>query len=161
MSKNTIITGVVILAVVIGLFSLSSFLSPNKKIIDRWNGLGVECLPNGHANLAQHIHQRIRVIIDGVDTTVPANVGVLTNCLAEMHTHEGEPNLIHVESAEPLKEFSVRDFFGVWGESFDKPNMNVTVLLSGATTTEGGDLILRDNQIVDVVYVGSSQEKAQ
>ncbi len=155
MKTKTIVWVVVVAVIVIGLFSLSSYLSPNRNVVTAWKKGGVECLPNGHTNLGQHIHQHIKVTIDGSDVPVAENIGVVSNCLAEIHTHEGEGALIHVETVEPNKEFKLKDFFTVWGENFDKEGFTRTVVVDQATSTnDGADVILKDKQAIQVIYVG-------
>ncbi len=161
MSKSTILGVIVVLLIVAGLFSISNYLSPNRAIVQSWKKVGVQCLTNGHTNLAQHIHQNLDIELDGVHQDIPANIGVLSNCLAEIHTHDSEQNLIHIESAEAGKEFKLKDFFTIWGEPFERAGYNTPIIVvDTATTTEGGDLILKDKMQIQVLYVGSTQ-KAQ
>ena len=159
MSKKGINGVIIVLLVAVGLFVLSNYLSPNRALIKKWQSAGVDCLPNGHANLAEHIHQILYVEVDGVDQDIPSDVGVLSNCLAELHTHEGEPGKIHLETATAGKEFKLEDFFTVWGENYIRPGYaNPVVVVNGATTTESGNVTLEDGQVIQVLYVGSPQK---
>ena len=161
MSKRTFAGGAVFLIIVIGLFALSNYLSPNRDKISLWAENGVKCLPNGHTNLVQHIHPHLRVIVDGREVEIPANIGVVSNCRAELHTHEGEAGVIHLESVDADKQFRLKDFFSVWGEPFLRTGYERIVFLDTATSTEDGDLILRDKQNIEIVYVGSAQKKGE
>jgi hypothetical protein len=62
-----------------------------------------------------HVHQHIDLYVNGEHVNVPPQIGIYANeWLTELHTHIGEPNLIHLES--PTKrEYSLGQFFGVWG----------------------------------------------
>jgi hypothetical protein len=153
MPKKNITILILVVVVVIGLFSLSKYLSPTKDLIAAWNAAGVECLPNGHANLAQHIHQNIEVTVDGIPEIIPPTVGVVTDCLAEVHVHEGEPGKIHVETTKADREITLGQFFAVWGKPFDRDGFTSTVLVDGATSKAKANLILKDKQVILVHYV--------
>jgi hypothetical protein len=63
-----------------------------------------------------HIHQHLDIFINGKHVNVPPYVGINTaeQYLTELHTHKGEPNIIHVES-DTQRQYSLGEFFGVWG----------------------------------------------
>ena len=157
MKNKNIFWAVVIAAIIIGLFSLSSFLSPNKENIAKWNAAGIACLVNGHTNLAQHIHQHLEVTVNGSDVHIPDNIGNVSDCLAEVHTHEGEGAQIHVETLEPDKKILLKDFFTVWGEPYDRSGFARTVVVNNATSTDDEHLALEDKQDIHVIYVGLSK----
>ncbi len=157
MSKK-LIWFIIFIAVVVGLFSLSKNLSPSRGDIKRWNEAGIGCLSNGHANLGQHMHQSIAVTIDGSEKEVSGDIGVVPDCLAEIHSHTAEPGVIHLETATLGKTFTLGDFFTMWGEPFERAGYAVTLLVDKATSTEGEKLILQDTQSIEVIYVGSTQK---
>lgn len=157
MPKKNIIKLLVVVVVVIALFSLSKYLNPTKGTIAAWNEAGVECLPNGHANLAQHIHQAIEVRVNDVPEIIPANIGSVNGCLAEVHTHDGEPGVIHVETTESDKVLHLKDFFTVWGKPFEREGFTSMVIVDGATSTEKSELGLANKQIIKVIYVESQE----
>ena len=157
MPKKNIIILIIVVLVVVSLFSLSKYLSPTKDLIAIWNAAGVECLPDGHANLAQHIHQNIEVRVDGIPQAIPLTVGAATDCLAEVHMHEGELGKIHVETTKADHEFTLGQFFVVWGEPFDREGFTSTVFVDGATSTEKANLLLKNKQDIQVLYVESTK----
>ena len=61
----------------------------------------------------------LEVYVDGQQVTVPAGVGIvqkgLSSCLYALHVHDGEPNLIHIESPVQ-KTYTVGELFDIWGQ---------------------------------------------
>src|SRR5262249_40662388 len=58
---------------------------------------GLNCL--GSEGAVQHFHAYIYYYVDGKQVSVPDNTGIVNNqCLYALHTHQGEPNIIHIES---------------------------------------------------------------
>jgi hypothetical protein len=78
---------------------------------------GIECQAN--EAFVMHDHTALDLYVDGKQVTVPAGVGIVQNglssCLYALHVHDGEPNLIHIES--PIKkEYTVGQLFDIWGQ---------------------------------------------
>lgn len=128
MKTNTKIIIAVGILVIAGLFYWGS--KNQSTSVTFWNDTGIECLSNGHVNLAQHIHPTIVVIVDGEEVSVPANIGVTSACMAEVHTHDATGE-IHIETVEANKEFGVDQFFLVWGEDFEKEGYERIVTVNG------------------------------
>lgn len=80
---------------------------------DRLAPLGLQQL--GQEGTVVHIHQHLDLYVNGKKVEAPPNIGIYANeWLTELHVHQGEPNIIHVES--PTKRsYSLGQFFGVWG----------------------------------------------
>jgi hypothetical protein len=78
---------------------------------------GIECQATEGAVL--HNHTALDLYVDGQQVTVPAGVGIvqsgLTPCLYALHVHDGEPNLIHIESPVQ-KTYTVGELFDIWGK---------------------------------------------
>jgi len=73
---------------------------------------GIRCETS--ESLLFHIHIQLTIFIEGQEQTVPANIGILSNCLYWLHTHD-DTGLIHVES--PIqRDFTLGDFFDIWGK---------------------------------------------
>ena len=155
MPKKNIIVGIIFLAVIIGLFAWGKLASPSRPKIAAWRSAGVECLTNGHQNLSQHIHVQLHIIVDGEEESVPSNIGMLPDCLAEIHVHDGEANVIHIETTEPSKQFTLKDFFAVWGEPLEKVEYQKMLFVNSATSTEDGNLVLKDKQVIELKYTKS------
>ena len=113
----------------------------------------------GHSNLALHIHPQLTITINGVQQTIPANLGVEQGIMRPMHTHDGSGGL-HVEG--PCKrDFTLGEFFQVWGQTFSSQcifdncvddNNSLKVLVNGRESTEFQDLVMRDLQRVEIIY---------
>ena len=65
-----------------------------------------------------HIHPILKIIVGGVEQKIPANIGVSALCMNSIHTHDSSGTL-HVESPAK-KDFTVGDFFAVWGKEFNQ-----------------------------------------
>lgn len=64
-----------------------------------------------------HIHAYLEIYVNGQQVQVPANTGIVLNqnCLYPLHVHDGEPNIIHVES--PVQAtYTLGAFFDIWGQ---------------------------------------------
>jgi hypothetical protein len=66
----------------------------------------------GSEQLAVHYHARLRVEVDGRDVEVPAHIGIGTEGLSELHTHD-TTGIIHIESAEDVP-FTLGQFMTEW-----------------------------------------------
>lgn len=110
----------------------------------------VACIPD-HENLVQHFHAVVNIAVDGVPETIPANVGIKSNCMAEVHTHDASGE-VHVESLQAEKQFRLGDFFAVWGQSITRPGYNLQLLVNGQNSTSGGNVVLQDDQRIELHY---------
>jgi hypothetical protein len=75
---------------------------------------GIECERNERLNY--HVHARLGIFVEGEPIEIPSNIGIKRGeCLYWLHTHEGQPGIIHVEA--PSKEgFTLGQFFAIWGQ---------------------------------------------
>jgi hypothetical protein len=66
--------------------------------------------------VALHIHAGLAIVLDGKRVTIPANVGINVDqqCLYWLHTHV-DKGVIHVESPTTQEQFTLGQFFQVWG----------------------------------------------
>jgi hypothetical protein len=86
-----------------------------------------------HTGLAAHYHFDVTLYIDGIQQTVPANVGIPnSNCYRPLHTHDGTGR-VHVELPSDYSgnNPTLGDFFSVWGETFSETSL---LGQSGATS---------------------------
>lgn len=60
-----------------------------------------------------HIHQHLDIYANGRHITLPALVGIGTDYISELHTHDST-GVMHVESPT-ASAFSLGQFFAVWG----------------------------------------------
>jgi len=105
--------------------SIPSGLSPaSGQVVD-----GMQCTTS--EQLVFHIHSYLEVYVNGKPVTVPPGTGIvapvasgetalasdgLKTCLYPLHVHDGEPNIIHIES--PIKKtYTLGNFFDIWGQA--------------------------------------------
>jgi hypothetical protein len=67
----------------------------------------------------QHTHQHLDLFVDGQRIAIPPDVGIdrVNLILSPIHTHDAS-GIIHVESPI-VREFTLGEFFDVWGVRFD------------------------------------------
>ena len=65
-----------------------------------------------------HIHPVLKIVINGKDQEIPAQIGITSGCMHPLHTHDAS-GTIHVESPQK-RDFTLADFFAVWGKPFTK-----------------------------------------
>jgi hypothetical protein len=70
----------------------------------------------GEEGTVLHIHQHLDLFIDGAKVTVPADIGIGSDFLSAIHTHDIS-GVIHVESPT-RRAFTLGEFFDVWGVRF-------------------------------------------
>jgi hypothetical protein len=102
----------------------------------------------GHENVAMHIHQRLKILVDGVEVKVPANIGITPDGrMRVIHTHD-ETGVIHVESPR-YAEFTFGDFLKIWGKSlnstcFDRYCGKIRFTANGVEVIDPLNYVLRD-----------------
>ena len=82
---------------------------------------GIQC--NTMEQAAFHIHAHLDIFINGEPTTVPSQIGIDSNagCLYWIHTHD-DSGVIHIE-APVEREFTLGNFFDIWGEVFNNTHL--------------------------------------
>ncbi len=123
--------GVLVLLVVVALVSVFAFHigAPSKQgapsalaTFPPLSGAAVNGQPidnmtcNSSQGGAQHLHTYLKIYINGQQMTVPPGVGIPATCLYPLHVHNTEPNVIHIETADPKRVFTLGEFFDVWGQ---------------------------------------------
>lgn len=144
-----LVGGAVLLAVVLLVWGRLN--DPSRALVKNWKAIGVKCLPQGHVNLAQHIHLKLTVSMDGQLVAVPANIGQVKTCMSEMHTHDTS-GTIHIESAEAGTTFTLGQFFQVRGEPLDKNGYRLTATADGQKIENPAEFILKDSQQIILEY---------
>lgn len=106
-----------------------------------------------------HIHPELKIIINGVETSIPPNLGIQPSCMTSIHTHD-EVGVIHVESPV-AKDFTLGDFFAVWKKDFSKdkildstivPTTEIVVTVNGQKVDTFENTILRDKDKIVISY---------
>ncbi len=78
--------------------------------------------------LEYHVHAHLALFIEGNPVEVPAQIGITSNCIYWLHTHDAS-GIIHVE-APSQGQFTLGQFFSIWGEA-----LSSTALLDRLTDT--------------------------
>ena len=70
----------------------------------------------GPMGTAEHYHPHLRIIINGNEVPVPANIGVdpATGAMSALHTHETD-GTIHIEANTVGEVFTLGQLFIQWG----------------------------------------------
>lgn len=146
--KKIIIGGII---VVIGLFIWGRTLQEGN--ITYFKETPVACLPNGHQNIAVHIHPRLSIVVDGESEIIPANVGITDTCMSEIHTHDASGE-IHVETvtASRLSELTLADFFVVWNKSVEREGYTLEIRQDGIVQDRVEDAALIDGSQIEFIY---------
>lgn len=146
------IYGVVAVVVLGGLFAWPIINDETRPVVKAWNEADVECL-SGHQAAVSHIHPRLFITVDGANEPISGDMGIVRSCMAEIHVHSGEANILHVESAWPNKEFKLSQFVeAVYGEPIDREGYALEMKVDGEDSSEFGDLLLQDGQVIELNY---------
>ena len=118
-----------------------------------WGNTDVRCLPSGHQDLGVHVHPQVSVFVDGNIEIVPANIGITSDCMAEVHTHD-MTGIVHVESVDLMRadDLTLSDLFGVWGKSMEREGYDLAVFLNGERSDDPPSIILRDKDNIEIRY---------
>ena len=158
-AKNKFIIGaIIVLIILVGLFAWGKKNQAGD--LRTWNDTDIACLPNGHQNLALHIHQKLSITVFGEEQVIPANIGINNTCMAEVHTHDSSGE-IHIESVDAGDKRTLGDFFAVWGEMFSQnqilDNVNgetgtVKLLVNGEPNTEFANYVMKDHDVIEISF---------
>ena len=130
------------------------------KLRERLQAIGLPAMPS--EAFVVHIHQSLRITIDGKPVTVPAQIGIhqLARFISPLHTHD-TTGTIHIESAK-VETFNLGQFFDVWGVRFNAQciggycNKGVDSLrvFSNGSPVKGNprNLQLADRQVIEVRF---------
>lgn len=95
----------------------------------------------GPMGTAEHYHPQVRIIVNGNEVQVPANIGVdpATGAMSAVHTHTSD-GTIHIEAATVGEVFTLGQLFIEWGVKL--------------TPTQIGGVHAKDGQKVTVTSNG-------
>ena len=123
------------------------------------SGLG-QCVD--HENPAMSLQVELFPVMDRSPQVLPAGIGISDDCIRPLHTHT--EFVVSVEYAEE-REFTLGDFFGVWGEEgpywekdVDNMSVNGRAFCSSAETVpdcDGEDplgLMLKDGMRIAIDF---------
>lgn len=106
-----------------------------------------------------HIHPTLKISILGENIVIPSGIGQSYGIMNPIHMHDASGK-IHVES-QCARDFTLGDFFDVWGKTFNETCVldvcedgthNLTLFVNGQESTEYRDLVLKDGQVIEIVY---------
>lgn len=111
----------------------------------------IACLPGGHQNAQQHVHAGLTITEDGQEVPIPANTGITSTCMAEIHTHDST-GTIHIESTDPDKTYTLSDVFTVLDRELRRDTYDLALEVNGTTSDAYGDLVIQDEQRIAIHY---------
>ena len=104
-----------------------------------------------HGGLGMHIHPTLKIIVNGEEQPIPANIGIPNAaCMRPVHTHDAT-GMIHIESVE-IRDFPLKDFFSVWGKDFRDFGTEVSMTINGVENTDFENYIIRDKDEIVLTY---------
>ena len=149
------IIGIIIVIVV--LFAWSDIAARNKNSSMTTRQVAMSCTTDALTQF--HIHPLLKIVIDGQDMTVPAEIGITDSCMHPIHTHDNT-GMIHIES--PVKrDFTLGDFFAVWGQTLTKDQIlnykadathALSMTVNGQSVDTFENTILRDGDQIVIAY---------
>ncbi len=148
--KNLII---ILSFLVLGVVFLVWGMATTPKVSRTWEDTQVACLPNGHQDLAAHVHPTLRILEDGQPETVPSGIGLSADCMAEIHTHDSSGEL-HVETveAERIHQLTLADLFAVWGREYERDGYTATLSVNGEEVSGPEAVRFEDNDEIEIHY---------
>ncbi len=144
---------IVLLALGAGIFGLS------KTAVDCNTIPAPEMNIGSHSGVSQHIHTQLEIYINGNKEFIPPSVGLGQNFMRPLHTHEAD-GIIHNESP-CARDFTLGEFFSVWGKTFNKncifdhcvdENHTLKILVNGKENSEYEDILLKDSDKIQIYY---------
>lgn len=86
----------------------------------------------GPMGTAEHYHPQLRIIIDGEDVAIPANIGVdpSTGAMSAVHTHETD-GTIHIEADTAGETFTLGQLFTQWGVTLTPAQIGAVMAQDG------------------------------
>ena len=150
MNKGILIT-LIITILIIGLLIWGS--SSQKDTLILWEDTEVACLTYGHQRLSEHIHPIMHITVDGEKETIPANIGITSDCMAELHTHD-ETGTIHAESFLPgrISNFDLSHFFLVWNKEMNREGYSLEIIQDGQIKESINEVKLIDYSNIELKY---------
>ncbi len=149
-NRRAFIVGGLIIAILAILFAWPRGNDSDKGFLAQLKSAGIECL-SSHSNVLQHFHPQLSITVDGASELIPANVGIVGNCMSEIHTHDAT-GIVHVETLSAHKTVYLKDFFIVWGKTIEREGYSVAMMVEGQPSGELGNLLLKDKQQILLEY---------
>lgn len=112
-----------------------------------------------HTGTGMHIHPHLKIVINGAERLIPADIGIVRGCMRPLHTHN-DSGTIHNESVA-RRDFTLGQFFEVWGKVFSQDAIldarvdethEIIVTVNGVRVQTYGDTIMRDKDQIIIEY---------
>lgn len=121
------------------------------------NNEGIADMCVSHGGVSQHYHYEVRILVDGTPQDVPANIGITSDCMKPIHTHDAGGK-VHVELPSSFSGNSpnIGDFFEIWGYSFSSNQVlgqNGDVTMTVNSEEKSGNIqfyIPQDNDFIQI-----------
>ncbi len=106
-----------------------------------------------------HIHPVLHIFVNEEPVVIPANVGIEPTCMRSIHTHTAD-GVLHVE-APVRKDFTLGDFFAVWGKDFSAASVMgnaadathaITVTVNGEPVDTFENTVVNDADRIEIRY---------
>jgi hypothetical protein len=106
-----------------------------------------------------HIHPHLDIVVNGQKQVIPAEIGITDTCMNSIHTHD-DTGTLHVEAPEK-RDFTLGDFFAVWGKTFTKDQIlgskadathTISVTVNGQAVDTYENTVLRDLDQIVITY---------
>ena len=157
MKKTTLwwILGFAIL--VVGLFAWGNVAARHKSSSLTNREVALTCTTDMATQF--HIHPILKIIVNGQQQAIPANIGIQPSCMNSLHTHDAT-GVIHVEAPEK-RDFTLADFFAVWKQPFSKDEVlnytvdsthHIRVTVNGVEVNTYENTALRDKDQITITY---------
>ena len=100
-----------------------------------------------------HYHADLAIIVKGKRVDVPPNTG-LVGGHNPMHTHDGEPNIIHMEFPGIVRadDLMLGEFFKVWKKDMRSFGANMKMTVNGKENTEFENYHMKDKDKIELQY---------
>ena len=111
-----------------------------------------------------HWHPRLKILVNGENQEIPANVGILPSKHEEIHTHEdNKEGIIHMEMQGVVtrEETRLGRFFEIWGKKFNSSQIfefknstesAVKMFVNGKTNKDFENYQMRDGDKIEIKY---------
>jgi len=119
-----IVPSVVVVVIVLGIIYVESSTGPSTILTTAPDNYTFPFSCSGEGSLFMHVHPWLRIIINGQNIEVPADIGLTSSCTQPVHTHDAS-GIIHIES-ETNTNFTLQDFFNIWAATFAYAVINNT-----------------------------------
>ncbi len=116
-----------------------------------WLGTDIRCLQSGHEELEEKAAVRLTITVNGEPEEVPMGIGKLPKCLAELHATD-EPGVIHAESEESDRTFTLEQFMNMMERSVERPGMELIARVNDVVVEDPKAVVLEDGQVISLSY---------